>query len=404
MRVVWPVEREHWSDELPAPAVVSRCGAAGNGEGPAPAVARSPGPAEAALVLRAARTIPNGHPAKPLLLVQAAALSIAAGHPAAALEPIAKLDAERTDVLSAAERDQVTPGGGAWRRSPIRSPRRNSCSPEEPPRWPFRSKRRDGACSRWPSPIGWCSSVGRRTPAPSSARLRMGTMKLGRYIAFRQVEAHARAGRRAELLAEAREVLHRARRMEVEEEPALGAVMDLALHALLASTVSPETLEVLEALGPPRERLGRAEAFAQLALEAEAYGSATTTFLWLYQTDTDANRQLQHLARASVAAARAGNRAEFARTFRLLAGQADAAPPPAKSKPEAAGPSRGAGHRKATRRCSHFVGRGRPSAGETTRDPLGELAARPAGGGAATRCRRSSTPTTRRTWPRWWTR
>jgi hypothetical protein len=50
------------------------------------------------------------------------------------------------------------------------------------------------------------------------------------------------------------------------------------------------------------------------------------TFLWLYDNDTDANRQLQHLARASVAAARAGNRAEFARTFRLLAGQEDLGP------------------------------------------------------------------------------
>ena len=87
--------------------------------------------------------------------------------------------------------------------------------------------------------------------------------------------------------------------------------------------MSDETLEVLESLGPPRERLGRADAFAQAALEAGAFRSAMSTFLWLYDNDADPNHQLQNLARASVAAARAGDRAEFARTFRLLAGQED---------------------------------------------------------------------------------
>jgi hypothetical protein len=99
--------------------------------------------------------------------------------------------------------------------------------------------------------------------------------------------------------------------------------MDIALRTLLAAPVSDTTLEVLESLGPPRERLGRADAFAQAALEAGAYRSAMSTFLWLYDNDNDPNRQLQNLARASVAAARAGDRAQFARTFRQLAGQQD---------------------------------------------------------------------------------
>jgi hypothetical protein len=155
-----------------------------------------------------------------------------------------------------------------------------------------------------------------------------GDDRVGRYLAFKQVEAHARAGRRAPLLAEAREALHRHGRADVDDDPALAAIMDMALRALLASPVSPETLEVLESLGPPGERLERAERFAQLALQSGAHQSAMSTFLWLYDTDTDPGRQLQHLARASVAAARAGNRAEFARTFRLLAGQErDDAPP-----------------------------------------------------------------------------
>ncbi len=40
--------------------------------------------------------------------------------------------------------------------------------------------------------------------------------------------------------------------------------MDMALRTLEASPVSTETVEVLEALGPPRERLARAETFAEM--------------------------------------------------------------------------------------------------------------------------------------------
>src|SRR5262249_14044278 len=127
-----------------------------------------------------------------------------------------------------------------------------------------------------------------------------------------------------QLLAEAREVLARRSHQEVENDPTSTAVMDIALRTLLASPVSDATLEVLESLGPPRERLGRAEAFAQAALEGGNFRSAMATFVWLYENDHDPNRQLQNLARASVSAARAGDRAEFARTFRLLAGQDDA--------------------------------------------------------------------------------
>jgi len=142
------------------------------------------------------------------------------------------------------------------------------------------------------------------------------------------MEAHARAGRHAALLAEAREVLGRRAHADVEDDPTSTAIMDIALRTLLASPVSDETLEVLESFGPPRERLGRAEAFAQAALAAGQFRSAMATFLWLHENDRDPNRQLQSLARASVAAARAGDRPEFARTFRLLAGQDDHAHSP----------------------------------------------------------------------------
>ena len=117
--------------------------------------------------------------------------------------------------------------------------------------------------------------------------------------------------------------------------------MDMALRTLQASPVSAETMEVLEALGPPRERLARAEAFAEMALSAGAYASAMATFAWLYDNDTDAERRLQHLARECVASARAGARAEFARTFQLLAGQEEAGDAGKASKPGSTGKSPG---------------------------------------------------------------
>jgi hypothetical protein len=162
-----------------------------------------------------------------------------------------------------------------------------------------------------------------------------GDDEIGRYIAFRQVEAHARAGRRAELFAEAREALHRHGHADVEADPALGAMMDMALRTLEASPVSAETMEMLEALGPPRERLARAQAFAEMALGAGAHASAMATYAWLYDNDTDSEHKLQHLAHESVAAARAGARPEFARTFLLLAGQEETSAPPSSAKAKA---------------------------------------------------------------------
>ena len=329
-QVVWPVEREHWSDELPMPAVVSRCPVVPTGDPGAPrdGAGARPGAPEVALVAGAARALPAEHPAKPLLLVQAAVLEIARGQAAAAVAPLARLEqvplspsltpAERRDaVLAAAVAAVDDPAsspevllarGRAGLGVELRPPVHRALALLLAERLAAAGRADDAAAVLGPPPHG--------------------DDAVGRYIAFRQVEAHARAGRRAELLAEAREVLQRRTRAAVEGDAALTAVMDVALRTLLASPVSAETVEVLESLGPPRERLGRAEAFAQAALEAGAYPSAMATFLWLRDNDTDPGRQLQHLARASVAAARAGDRAEFARTFRLLAGQEESEPSP----------------------------------------------------------------------------
>jgi hypothetical protein len=329
-QMVWPVEKELWTDELPMPTIVSRCAA----QAPAPAVAADgtevvpPLPPaasepEVALVTSAAGTLPTSHPATPLLLVQAAVLSIGRGEADAALAPLTRLEAlgpsvqltpeERARVVlaaalaaasdPAAKPDVVLAKGRAALALKINGPARRALALLLGERLLAAGRPEDATAILGPPPHG--------------------DDDIGRYIAFRQMESHARAGRRGALLAEAREVLGRRGRAEVEDDPASTAIMDMALRTLLASPVSDETMELLEALGPPRERLGRAEAFAQAALEAGAFRSAMTTFVWLSENDKDPNRQLQNLARASVAAARAGDRAEFARTFRLLAGQED---------------------------------------------------------------------------------
>ncbi len=334
-QLVWPVERERWNDELPLPAIVDRCLAP---DWPAHAAAkarttsRAPTANEAALVEGVANGFSPEHPAKPILLVQAAVLDIARGRGAAAMSPLARLADLAQDVLTAAERRQAILASAL---AAIADP---AAGPDQ-----LLARGRAGLAAD-------LDAVDRRalTLALGERLLRDGRSddavallgppphgddEVGRFIAFRQIEAHARAGRRAELLAEAREALQQRSREEVEDDDALSAILDVALHTLLASPISAETLEVLETLGPPRERQLRAEAFARLALEAGVHRSAMTTFLWLHDNEPDLNRRLQHLARASVAAARAGDRAEFARTFRLLAGQEEPEPEPGAAAP-----------------------------------------------------------------------
>jgi hypothetical protein len=328
-QMVWPVEAERWTDEFPMPALVSRCAATE----PAPGVAtqgpdalatpaRAVAEPEVTLVASAAGQLPAAHPATPLLLVQAAVLNIGRGEARAAAVPLARLDQLSAPPLTADERERVVlanalaavadPGikadvllakGRAALELKTSAPARRALSLLLAQRLTAAGRPDDAVAVLGPPPHG--------------------DDQVGRYIAFKQMEAHARAGRRGPLLAEAREVLARRAHRDVENDPAAMAIMDIALRTLLASPVSDETLEVLESLGPPHERLGRADAFAQAALEAGAFRSAMSTFLWLYENDNDPNRQLQNLARASVAAARAGDRAEFTRTFRLLAGQED---------------------------------------------------------------------------------
>ena len=278
--------------------------------------------------------LPPEHPATAPLLLQAAVLEMAHGRAAPAVATLARFDAvggARDNVLALRERsDAIFTDALAAITDPAVAP----ALAMEKSRAAFRldlpaSVRRSLAL------LLADRLVAAKRPEDAVAILGApphGDDEIGRYIAFRQVEAHARAGRRAELFAEAREALHRHGRADVEADPALGAIMDMALRTLEASPVSSETMEMLEALGPPRERLSRAQAFAEMALGAGAHASAMATFAWLYDNDTDSERRLQHLAHESVAAARAGARAEFARTFLLLAGQEETAARPSPSK------------------------------------------------------------------------
>jgi len=326
-QMVWPVERELWTDELPMPAMANHCAPAAAPTGDE--LVRMAAPAsepEVALVSSAAGLLPAEHPAKPLLFVQAAVLDIGRGDPRAAGAPLARLEElgapqltpdERERILLAAalasvadpaeKPDALLAKGRAALALKISAPARRALSLLLAERLLAAGRMEESSATLGPPPHGEDA--------------------IGRYIAFRQMEAHARASRLGPLLAEAREVLARRSYTEVETDPTLTAIMDIALRTLLASPVSDETMEVIESLGPPRERLARAEAFAQLALETGAFKSAMVTFVWLNENEKDASRQLQDLARASVAAARAGDRAEFARTFRLLAGQEDRVEP-----------------------------------------------------------------------------
>jgi hypothetical protein len=339
--VTWPIEREHWNDEVAVPVLVTRC-PLGNPTSPGTSPVTSIGPASApaadaeiALVAGTAGMLPPEHPATPPLLLQAAVLEMAHGRAAPAVAALARFQAAggaRDNALALRERSNAIFTDAL---AAIDDPAIAPAVAMEKSRAAFRLE--------LPAPVRRSLAllladrlVAAKRPDDAVAILGApphGDDAVGRYIAFRQVEAHARAGRRAELFAEAREALHRHGHADVDADPALGAIMDMALRTLEASPVSSETMEMLEALGPPRERLSRAEAFAGMALGAGAHASAMATFGWLYDNDTDSERRLQHLARESVAAARAGARAEFARTFLLLAGQEEPAGRPPLAKP-----------------------------------------------------------------------
>jgi hypothetical protein len=358
--VIWPSEAERWSDELPRHIFVDRCPAVPEGE----TEAAAPSARERALVSATAETLPLDHPAAPLLLLHAAVLELAGRDGGAASEALARLEAvsragmggegrplpslppeEKTQLalvsaLAAIEDSRTAPEALLARARAALS----AALPLETRRaLAFEAAERLRAAGRADDAA---SVLG---PPPH------GEDVLGRYVAFRQVEAHAAAGRRAELLAEARVALKDHPRAVVDADPALAATLDLALRTLLASPVTDDTMELLEALGPPRERLARAEAFGQLALASAAHESAMATFMWLYHSDGDPARQLQHLARASVAAARAGSARQFALTFRLLAGEeeptepatsTEAAGSPPASKDGGAGKDKGKGKGK----------------------------------------------------------
>jgi hypothetical protein len=335
--VTWPIESEHWNDEQAVPVLVTRCPL--DSPTPSPMTSAPAADAEIALVAGTAGLLPPEHPATAPLLLQAAVLEMAHGRAAPAVATLARFDAvggARDNVLALRERtDAVFTDALAAISDPTVSPTVAMAKSRAAFRLDLPAAVRRSLALLLADRL-----VAAKRPDDAAAILGApphGDDEIGRYIAFRQVEAHARAGRPAELFAEAREALHRHGHADVEADPALGAMMDMALRTLEASPVSSETIEMLEALGPPRERLARAQAFAEMALGAGAHASAMATYAWLYDNDTDSERKLQHLAHESVAAARAGARPEFARTFLLLAGQEEQAarPSPAKEKAKA---------------------------------------------------------------------
>jgi tetratricopeptide (TPR) repeat protein len=335
---VWPLEGERWPDEAPAARkVLDLCrGPREPGRGPRepdePAggeVARTGADAaELMMVSELTSALPDGHPALPSLLFEQAALSIAAGDARAALAPLGRLTAG-TLALSgafspedlaqlilaraiAADADAAADAQHRGAAIPTLQAALAADLPHDVRRvLGFRLAEQMRAAGRTDEAV---AAIG---PPPH------GDDALGRYLAFRQVEAHVKAGRRAEALAEARAALGKHRRTEIDGHTALAAIDDFAMRLLVGSPVSDETIEVLEAIGDPAERVARVERFALMAEAGNAYASAVEAFLWLMKNDPDENRRLHHLARASVAAARAGDRVQFGRTFAMLAGEGD---------------------------------------------------------------------------------
>ena len=120
-----PSRREHWSDELAVPVLVTRCPlspastSAGTppGQASGQTIIETSGPssapaaeAEIALVTRTAGMLPPEHPATAPLLLQAAVLEMAHGRAAPAVAALARFDAAggaRDNVLALRERSDA---------------------------------------------------------------------------------------------------------------------------------------------------------------------------------------------------------------------------------------------------------------------------------------------------------
>jgi hypothetical protein len=324
--MTWPVESESWGDEAPAArVVVDHCPQAPVLPG---AAMNLGGPGETMMVRELTTTLAPDHPALPALLFEEAVLAIASGDPAAALGPLYRLPAGAgaegpNSPFSAGERAQLAL---TWA---IAADVDAMADPEH--REVAVMRLRVALAADLPHDIRRVLSYRLSEQLRVLGRIEdaviaigpppHGNDAMGNYLAFRQVEAHVKAGRRAEALAEARAALNRQQRAVIDADAALAAIDDLALRILVSAPLTAQSIEVIEALGDPSERIGRVDRFAQMAEAVGAHGSAMDAFLWLMQNDPDDNRRLHHLARASVAAARAGDRAQFSRTFAQLAGQ-----------------------------------------------------------------------------------
>jgi hypothetical protein len=237
-QMVWPVENELWTDEFPTPAVVSRCPAAEPPHGDTPdalaAPARPPVAPEVALVSSAARQLPAGHPAKPLLLVQAAVLNIERGDATAAAAPLSHLEQMTLPSWRPTSGDRVVLASAL---AAVADPA------AKPDTLLVRGRAALSLKTSAPARRALSLLLAQRLFAPGApttrsaswARRPTATMRWAATSRFKQMEAHARAGRRGPLLAEAREVLARRAHTDVEEDPTSTAVMDIALRTLLAS-------------------------------------------------------------------------------------------------------------------------------------------------------------------------
>lgn len=323
--VAWPAEDEQWPDEELRPlALPDRCAAGVDDQALASGAARAP---ELALVEEVTVRLREEHPARPLLLLDQAVLLIARGRDGDAARPLALLE-ETHDVTAAvlAPAEQATLAAVTALAAVAAEP----AGPRAIARLRLALERADlPRSARRHLTLQLAESLRAARRGDEATALvgppPHGDDPAGRALALGQAEAHARAGRRAELLAEARAALAGQLFAEVEADGRLAALLDLAVRALLQSPVAAETFETLEALGVPGERLRRVEHFAAVADREKVPAAALAAFLWMAEQDRNPSRKLHHLARAAVAAARAGDHAEFVRLLGVVAGDGEEA-------------------------------------------------------------------------------
>ncbi len=327
----WPVEDERWSDETPVlPAPEVKCGRAAPVE-PKKESERLSAEAEAMRTLRLA--LPPGTPTRVALLLDEAVLR-------------ARL-ADWPEVwvlVRLTDEEAKRPGAGPLAPSEQAELALLAGLAAE------RDGRDGAALEQWDraaalplsKEVALFVDVRRQRLLVAAGRLREARAlldryngapgDLGRYLRYRNALVRFQTNDEGALLAMARQLLGKRRAADNAADPIARASEELVYLQLARHPMTPETVEVVESLGPPDELLLRMEALGTIAVERGRPALGVQVFQWLMARQPAGYTRPIYLSRLAAAGAGADDLKVFQESFQALVEETLAPPPKEKGR------------------------------------------------------------------------